>query len=95
MDAIQESDIDQLLTLILDELSQRKDEEILTVEDVQDVVEMMILREGYRTLGKKYMLYREKRSLMRGDKQTRVNVIETMEEYLEQSDRRVNENANQ
>lgn len=69
--------------------------EIPDVEIIQDIVEEVLMQEGYETVAKNYILYRQKRAESRATKSVVVEVGNTMDEYLQQSDWRVNANANQ
>ncbi len=72
-----------------DEKIQRK---ILTVEEMQDVVEDVLLSSKYRTTAKAYILYRQKRSELRElVVDERVNIVE---QYLGNLDWQVKENSN-
>jgi anaerobic ribonucleoside-triphosphate reductase len=64
------------------------------VETVQDCVEEILIKEGHDTVAKAYILYREKRSEARNDRDIVVEVGKTMDEYLDRTDWRVNANAN-
>ncbi len=64
------------------------------VEDVQDIAEFILMQEGYIKTAKAYILYREKRAMNRSTRSVVVEVEKTMQEYLDQSDWRVNANAN-
>ena len=67
---------------------------IPSVEQIQDAVEEVLIKEGHDSVSKAYILYRQKQAESRSDKQVVVEVGKTMEEYLEKSDWRVNANAN-
>ncbi len=69
-------------------------ESIPDVETIQDVVEEVLIKHQYNTVAKTYILYREQRRLARVAKNVTVEVGNTMEEYLQKSDWRVNANAN-
>lgn len=64
------------------------------VEDIQDAVEAVLIHHGYAQTAKAYILYREKRAMNRSARSVVVEVEKTMQEYLDQSDWRVNANAN-
>lgn len=64
------------------------------VETVQDIVEETLIKERYHNVAKKYILYREQRRLNRESQKVTIEVGNTMEEYLNKSDWRVNANAN-
>jgi len=69
--------------------------EIPSVETIQDIVEEVLMQEWYENIAKNYILYRQKRAESRATKNVVVEVWNTMDEYLQQSDWRVNANANQ
>ncbi|MFZ2150986.1 MAG: ribonucleoside triphosphate reductase [Candidatus Absconditicoccaceae bacterium] len=69
--------------------------EIPNVETIQDIVEEVLMEEGFVDVAKNYILYRQKRAESRATKNVVVEVGNTMDEYLQQSDWRVNANANQ
>lgn len=69
-------------------------ESIPEVEVIQDIVEETLIKEGHDSVAKKYILYREQRRQKREDAKVTVEVGNTMEEYLNRSDWRVNANAN-
>ena len=72
-----------------------KEDKVPTVEEVQDLVERVLIKAGHPTTAKAYILYREKRSQQRADRNVVVEVEKTMDEYLNQLDWRVNANSNQ
>nr|MDD3720099.1 ribonucleoside triphosphate reductase [Candidatus Gracilibacteria bacterium] len=67
---------------------------IPTVEDIQDAVEESLIKAGHDKVAKSYILYRQKRTEDRSDRNVVVEVVDTMNEYLDKSDWRVNANAN-
>lgn len=69
--------------------------EIPDVEMIQDAVEQCLIKEGHDTIAKAYILYRQKRAESREDRKVVVEVGKTMDEYLQQTDWRVNANSNQ
>jgi ribonucleoside-triphosphate reductase (formate) len=70
-------------------------DEIPTVEQVQDIVEEVLIELNYPQVAKDYILYRQKRSEARADKNVMIDVEKTISEYLDQLDWRVNANSNQ
>lgn len=68
---------------------------IPTVEQVQDAVEESLIKHNYPQVAKDYILYRQKRTEIREDRNVMVDVEKTMGEYLDQIDWRVNANSNQ
>ena len=76
-------------------LSHKFDESLPSVEDIQDIVEEVLISNNYFKTAKAYILYRDKRNRMRGDGKTVVDVESSINEYLENLDWRIKENANQ
>lgn len=64
------------------------------VELVQDTVEAVLIHNDHDMIAKAYILYRQKRAEARATRNVVVEVGQTMEEYLDRSDRRINANAN-
>lgn len=71
-----------------------KDGRIPTVENVQDLVEKMLIERGHAKVAKAYILYREQHRKIREGKTLLNEGIELIENYLDRSDWRVNENSN-
>ena len=72
----------------------RHSRSIPAIEEIQDLVETVLIENGEVSVAKAYILYRAKRDSLRNVKQLMLNINETMDGYLNQSDWRVNENAN-
>jgi ribonucleoside-triphosphate reductase len=64
------------------------------VEDVQDTVEEVLIKTGKPKIAKAYILYREKRAEVRQTKRMLLDSEKLVEDYLQISDWRVNENSN-
>lgn len=77
------------------ELEDRYADSVPHVEQIQDVVEEVLIRYDYADIAKSYILYREKRREARSRRDVVVEVENTVREYLEQLDWRVNANSNQ
>lgn len=65
------------------------------VEQIQDVVEQTLISANHFATLRAYVVYREQHQKLRQDKKTVVDVLSSVNEYLDQSDWRVNANANQ
>lgn len=65
------------------------------IEEIQDIVEQVLISENYYKTARAYIVYREKRGEARQDKKNLVDVVQSINEYLEKLDWRVNANANQ
>ncbi len=87
------SSLDEIVWDVVILVSQKVDW-IPWVEDIQDVVEEVLIKAGHDSVAKKYILYREERRKNRDQKNVVIEVGNTMDEYLEKSDWRVNANAN-
>ncbi len=64
------------------------------VEEIQDLVEQVLIEEGYARVAKSYILYREEHARIRRAKEVFVDVSKTINGYLEFTDWRTRENAN-
>lgn len=67
---------------------------IFNIEDIQDTVENILIKNGYNIVAKKYILYRDKRAKIRNTDKLIKDMTYTMKEYLEKENWRINENAN-
>ncbi len=63
-------------------------------ELVQDTVEMVLMESRLFHVAKKYIIYREQRRQIREQKAAYLDVAQTIDNYLDKADWRVNENAN-
>ena len=98
IEAVGENDfsyVSDLASKVTQEVEKRIGKEIPDVETIQDAVEQVLIAEGYAALAKAYIIYREKRNESREEKKVVIEVGNTMDEYLQQSDWRVNANSNQ
>ena len=66
---------------------------IVTVEDIQDSVEVVLIQAGYVSVAKCYILYRKQREKLRDIKSTILDYKETVNNYVKVSDWRVKENS--
>lgn len=82
-------------TKVIKSVEKKIGKEIPNVEIIQDIVEEVLMAEWFVDVAKNYILYRQKRAESRATKNVVVEVGNTMDEYLQQSDWRVNANANQ
>lgn len=65
-----------------------------SVEDIQDVVEKILIKNNLVEVAKSFILYRDQHDKLRDSKKLILDITNTMEGYLDQSDWRVNENSN-
>lgn len=66
-----------------------------TVEEIQDIVEQTLITANHFETARAYIVYREKRTQTRRDRETYIDVTGSVNEYLSRMDWRVNANANQ
>mgnify|MGYP002869344368 CR=1 FL=1 len=71
------------------------DRKRMLVEDIQDIIEQVLINDNYTKTAKEYIIYRQKRGEARTDKKNLVDVVSSINEYLDRLDWRVNANANQ
>lgn len=67
---------------------------IPSVEDVQNAVETVLIKNKHDRVAKHYIIYREQHKKLREAENLSLDINKTMDGYLKQSDWRVNENAN-
>ena len=71
-----------------------KDGRYPTVENIQDLVEKMLMDNGFTTVAKKYILYRDFHAKLREPKELLKGAIKLINDYIKKEDWRVNENSN-
>ncbi len=86
---------DKLAKAVVRVLDKKFRDRIPTVEEIQDIVEKVLIEEGHAQTAKSYILYREHRAQSRQGKSVVVSVENTISEYLNKLDWRVNANSNQ
>lgn len=67
----------------------------IEIERIQDVVEQVLISGDYFETARAYIVYREQHAKLRESGKVAVDVISSIDEYLDRSDWRVNANANQ
>jgi ribonucleoside-triphosphate reductase (formate) len=67
---------------------------IPSVEEVQDIVERVLIKQDYAEIAKIYILYRAKRGEARDLAETIPSALSLIEQYLDKSDWRISENSN-
>ena len=65
----------------------------VTVEDIQDSVENVLIQAGYSDVAKAYILYRKQREKIRNMKSTILDYKEIVDSYVKVTDWRVKENS--
>ncbi|MDA3956510.1 ribonucleoside triphosphate reductase [Oceanispirochaeta sp.] len=75
-------------------LSDRHPNSAPAVEEIQDTVEKVLIEYNEVDIARAYILYRARHEAIRDTRKLMLDINETMDGYLSQSDWRVNENAN-
>ena len=87
-------DVLELLALrVTSNFSNKVKNEIVTVEDIQDSVEVVLIQTGFVDVAKSYMDYRTKRAAIRQVKSTTLDFKNVVDSYLKVADWRVKENS--
>ena len=87
-------DIIELLSLrVVARFDQKVVKGVISVEDIQDSVEVVLIHAGYVDVAKAYILYRKQHEKMRNIKSTFLDYKDTVDNYLKINDWRVKENS--
>jgi len=68
---------------------------IPSVEQIQDIVEMVLMKQGYHEIAKSYILYRERHKDIREAKKTGLNLTRLVRDYINDIDWKIKENSNE
>ncbi len=85
--------LDLLALKVTAEFSKKIVDGIVTVEDIQDSVEVVLIQAGYVDVAKAYILYRKQHEKLRNINTTLVDYKKTVDNYLKINDWRVKENS--
>ncbi|MBN2511221.1 MAG: ribonucleoside triphosphate reductase [Spirochaetales bacterium] len=96
---VQNPDLTEELTLLVEEritqiMVKRHPNSAPAVEEIQDIIETVLIESGDAATAKAFILYRASHEMMRDTRKLMLNINQTMDGYLLQTDWRVNENAN-
>ena len=94
---VEEKNYDEITDItnqVINTLESDKENDIPNVEWIQDTIEQVLIKLWHDEVAKTFILYRQKRIEQRADSDVVIEVWQSMEEYLEKSDWRVNANAN-
>ena len=88
------ADILNMLTLrVSANFAEKIKEGLISVEDIQDSVEVVLIQAGYVNVAKSYILYRKQREKVRNISNTIVDYKKVVDDYLKVADWRVKENS--
>ncbi len=68
------------------------DDKVMTVEEIQDIVEEVLLSSPYRRTAKAYIIYRDQHARLR--EITNKMEVDLVDQYLKKKDWKINENSN-
>ena len=85
--------IDFLSLKVISDLDNKISDSKVSVEDIQDSVESVLIKGGFDDIAKKYILYRKQRENIRNIDSTTVNYKTIVDDYLNVNDWRVKENS--
>ncbi len=85
--------IDMLALKVTADFEPKIREELVSVEDIQDSVESVLIQAGYDDVAKGYILYRKQREKIRNLNSTLLDYKEIVDGYVKVTDWRVKENS--
>ncbi len=85
--------IDLLALKVTADFEPKIKEHKIAVEDIQDSVESVLIKEGYADVAKGYILYRKQREKIRNLNSTLLDYKEIVDSYVKVTDWRVKENS--
>jgi anaerobic ribonucleoside-triphosphate reductase len=94
-DEFDDTRAEQITDRVIDALAARFPDAAPRVEDIQDEVEMALMRSGQFRAARAYIVYRAQHARLRQDRHAAVDAVASINEYLDRRDWRVNANANQ
>lgn len=85
--------IDLLALKVTADYADKVKDGVVSVEDIQDSVESVLIQAGYADVAKAYILYRKQREKIRNMKSTILDYKEIVDSYVHLTDWRVKENS--
>ena len=85
--------IDMLALRVTSAFNDKVKNDCVSVEDIQDAVEVVLIQSGYVEVAKAYILYRKQHEKLREMKSTMLDYKNTVDNYLKINDWRVKENS--
>ncbi len=85
--------LDMLALKVTADFARKIKDDVITVEDIQDSVEVVLIQAGYVDVAKAYILYRKQHEKLRNINTTLVDYKKTVDNYLKINDWRVKENS--
>ena len=91
-DEFSEREAKKLTIKVLNLAEKLFDNKIMTVEEIQDIVEEVLLGSSYRKTAKSYIIYRDQHARLR--EITDKMEVDLVDQYLKKMDWKINENSN-
>ena len=88
-----QNDIDFLALRVTADFEGKIRDNLISVEDVQDSAEQVLIQAGYPDVAKAYILYRREREKLRNIKSTILDYKETVNNYVHEKTLKLKENA--
>ncbi|MEG2015407.1 MAG: anaerobic ribonucleoside-triphosphate reductase, partial [Clostridia bacterium] len=85
--------IDLLSLKVCANFDSKVKDEVLSVEDIQDSVEVVLIQASYVDVAKAYILYRKQHEKIRNARETMIDYKSIVDNYLKINDWRVKENS--
>ncbi len=85
--------IDLIALKVTSDFEPKIKEGLISVEDIQDSVESVLIQSGYDDVAKAYILYRRQHEKLRNIKETTLDYKSIVDNYLKINDWRVKENS--
>ena len=85
--------IDMLALRVTADFNKKINNDEISVEDIQDSVEIVLIQAGYIDVAKSYMVYRKQHENLRQIKETNIDYKNVIDNYLKINDWRVKENS--
>ncbi|MBM3310029.1 MAG: ribonucleoside triphosphate reductase [Candidatus Aminicenantes bacterium] len=92
-DASQAKTVSDIVTFVLEE--KFSGYTVPAVEQIQDIVELVLMKRGYHDVAKSYILYRERHKSIREAKKTGLNLERLVRDYISDHDWKIRENSNE
>ena len=90
---IDDSVLELLSLRVVAELSKDLKKPIVSVEEIQDAVELVLIQSGYAEIARSYIIYRKQHQKVRNTVNTLIDYSKVVNDYVKVNDWRVKENS--
>ena len=91
--AVNDETLAGLSRQVVEDFTPKIKENAISVEDIQDSVEVVLIRAGYESVAKAYILYRKRHENIRNINATLLDYKKLVDKYVKETDWRVKENS--